>query len=121
MMDSLELLTDVLDILPAMEFTGPVTPGGPDVILYGTAEQIYEQIIEVNPKYDVWDFPEYAADLESQGITRENIDSPLRFSMNPYYTAKETLENRASVRQYLVPSRYAKPLPYLVISTDSRR
>lgn len=93
-----------------MEFTGPVTPGGSDVILYGTAQQIYEQILALNPTYDVWDFPDYAQDLEAQGITKDNLDKLLSFSINPLLAAKETLENRASVSQILTLFRLLSSL-----------
>ncbi|KFX85987.1 hypothetical protein O988_09823 [Pseudogymnoascus sp. VKM F-3808] len=35
---------------------GPVTPGGPDVTLTGTAKSIYEQILVLNPSYNPADF-----------------------------------------------------------------
>lgn len=43
-----------------MHFIGPVTVGGPDVKLYGTAKEIYEQILEINPAYNP-DFPDDAS------------------------------------------------------------
>ncbi|KAI9146864.1 hypothetical protein HJFPF1_13432 [Paramyrothecium foliicola] len=32
-----------------MEVTGPIFEGGPDVTLYGTAQEVYEQILALNP------------------------------------------------------------------------
>lgn len=83
-----------------MQFLGPITPGGPDVALSGTAKEIYEQILKLNPAYDVFDFPAYAEDLESQGITRENLDSPNPevFSRNPAVAARDVLAKRDNVR-----------------------
>ncbi|KAL2070202.1 hypothetical protein VTL71DRAFT_13228 [Oculimacula yallundae] len=65
---------NVVETISALEFSGPVTPGGPDVQLSGTAKSIYEQIIALNSTYDVFDFPDSAASLQAGGITRETID-----------------------------------------------
>lgn len=32
-----------------MAVTGPIFDGGPDVTLYGTAKEVYDQILELNP------------------------------------------------------------------------
>ncbi|CAG9947826.1 unnamed protein product [Clonostachys rosea f. rosea IK726] len=65
---------DEIESISIMDFVGPLTPGGPNVTLSGTAKEIYEQILELNPSYSVWDFDEYADDLEARGLTREDID-----------------------------------------------
>ncbi|KAI4858928.1 hypothetical protein F4820DRAFT_441326 [Hypoxylon rubiginosum] len=39
-------------ILSAITWTGQVNPGGPPVSITGTAEEIYKQIIGINPNYD---------------------------------------------------------------------
>jgi hypothetical protein len=77
-----------------MEFVGPVTPGGPDITLSGSAKDIYEQIIELNPSYDVFDFPEYADALEFEGLNRENIETANLTTRNPSRDAEETLAKR---------------------------
>jgi len=59
-----------------MQFHGPITPGGPEVQLSGTAKEIYEQILVLNPDYDVFAFPDSAKKLADSGVTRENIDNP---------------------------------------------
>ncbi|KAK3312909.1 hypothetical protein B0H66DRAFT_607968 [Apodospora peruviana] len=38
--------------LVPMQFAGPLVVGGPEVKLEGTAQEIYEQIIKLNPSYD---------------------------------------------------------------------
>ncbi|KAI5860362.1 hypothetical protein GGS23DRAFT_581115 [Durotheca rogersii] len=68
-----------VDTVASLEFIGPVTPGGPNVTLYGTAKGIYEQIIKLNPEYDVFAFPENAAEFAAEGLTREDIET----SKNP--------------------------------------
>ena len=55
--------------MPDMEFVGPLTPGGPNVTIVGTAKAIYESILEQNPSYNPWDFPEYAERMAAQGLT----------------------------------------------------
>src|ERR1700760_3402522 len=47
---------------PKMRSTGPIVVGGPDVILYGTIEEIHAQILERNPSYNPRDF--YGNDTE---------------------------------------------------------
>jgi hypothetical protein len=74
-----------------MEFLGPITPGGPDVTLSGSAKDIYEQIIELNPSYDVFDFPEYVDALDSQGINRENLETADLITRNPSVAARDAL------------------------------
>lgn len=83
-----------IDTISALEFVGPVTPGGPDVTLSGSAKDIYEQILELNPSYDVFDFPESAASLEAQGINRENLESPDLTTPNPSVAARNALAKR---------------------------
>ncbi|KAL0931306.1 uncharacterized protein CTRU02_214041 [Colletotrichum truncatum] len=76
------------DNLPVAElsFTGPVTVGGPNVTLHGTADAIYQQILELNPAYDPWAFPEYAEGLTSRGFTKNDLtqrspNSPIEGSL----------------------------------------
>ncbi|KAK4220677.1 hypothetical protein QBC38DRAFT_378528 [Podospora fimiseda] len=52
---------------------GPITPGGPEIRLNGTAKQIYEQIISLNPSYDPYNFPEFAAQQQAKGISRQEF------------------------------------------------
>lgn len=56
-----------------MEFTGPVFVGGDDVTLSGTAEEVYNQIIELNPNYNARDFPDTTLDLAADGLTVESL------------------------------------------------
>lgn len=63
-------------LLP-MIFTGPVTPGGPDVELQGTAQEIYQQVLELNPSYDPWDFPDFQASMAADGVTKAQWDAEL--------------------------------------------
>lgn len=86
-----------------MEFVGPITPGGPDVTLSGSAKDIYDQIMELNPSYDVFDFPGYAEDLEAQGFTRENLDTPDLITRNPTLAARDALAKRDNVRKHYIP------------------
>jgi hypothetical protein len=78
-----------------MEFVGPITPGGPDVTLSGSAKDIYEQILELNPSYDVFDFPDYAADLESQGYSKSNLETADLTTRNPAVAVRDVLAKRA--------------------------
>jgi hypothetical protein len=57
-----------------MTFTGPLTVGGPNVTLTGTAESIWGQLLEKNPNYDPWAFPEYQSRMAAKGITREMME-----------------------------------------------
>lgn len=43
------------NIVP-LTFTGPVTPDGKTITLTGTAEDIYAQILKLNPSYNATDF-----------------------------------------------------------------
>jgi hypothetical protein len=67
------LSRNAVGTISSMEFVGPITPGGPNVQLFGTSKAIYEQIMALNPAYNVFDFPSAAAKLEAEGFTRENI------------------------------------------------
>ncbi|KAH8587773.1 hypothetical protein B0O99DRAFT_677837, partial [Bisporella sp. PMI_857] len=90
------LLSDDIDGIAPMEFTGPITPGGPEFTLFGTAEDILNQIHELNPSYDVWAFPEYAADLEAKGFTRDDLTSSENLARSQAFnlTAYGGLEKR---------------------------
>lgn len=90
-----------IDAISAMEFVGPITPGGPDVILSGSAKDIYEQIIELNPSYDVFEFPDYVDALESQGINRENFETADLTTRNPSVAARDALAKRDGVSSML--------------------
>ncbi|KAF1810898.1 hypothetical protein P152DRAFT_483602 [Eremomyces bilateralis CBS 781.70] len=46
-----------------MKYTGPITPGGEDVELSGTAEDVYNQIVHLNPSYDPAAFGNNATDI----------------------------------------------------------
>jgi hypothetical protein len=59
-----------------MVVTGPVFVGGPDVTFTGTAESVYHQILELNPNYNAWDFPEYQKKMAERGVTREAYEAP---------------------------------------------
>lgn len=57
-----------------MEFHGPITPGGPDVSLSGTVDTIYNQVLELNPDYDAWEFPDHVEYMTSLGISKNTTD-----------------------------------------------
>ncbi|EGD84880.1 hypothetical protein H112_08597 [Trichophyton rubrum D6] len=42
----------------SMIYTGPVTPGGDNVTLEGTIQEIFHQILKLNPSYKPEDFPD---------------------------------------------------------------
>lgn len=89
---------NAVEIIAPLEFYGPITPGGSDVKLLGTAKEIYEQILALNPSYDVFDFPSYAAGLEADGVTRENIeDTSSVVSSNDAVTARNLLKRQDGV------------------------
>ncbi|PVH95196.1 hypothetical protein DM02DRAFT_537848, partial [Periconia macrospinosa] len=54
----------------SLTFKGPVTPGGPEVTLSGTAEEIYAKVLEINPSYDPWAFPDFRANQAAKGVTK---------------------------------------------------
>ncbi|KAK5660004.1 hypothetical protein OQA88_13470 [Cercophora sp. LCS_1] len=58
-----------------MTFAGPVIPGGPPVELSGTAKEIYEQVLALNPSYTPWDFPDFQAEMAAKGVTRAEWES----------------------------------------------
>ncbi|KAK5651594.1 hypothetical protein OQA88_11867 [Cercophora sp. LCS_1] len=67
-----------LPIVDGISWMGPVVLGGPNVTLFGTAESIYNQIIKLNPKYDVWDIPYYVEQMAARNITRESQEKALQ-------------------------------------------
>ena len=77
---------------PGMTFTGPIRPGGPDVKYTGTAKSIYHQLLEANPDYNPWDFPEYTERMNAKGITKENKGEKM-------LERRKTLGKRADVIQ----------------------
>lgn len=79
-----------------MEFVGPITPGSSDVTLYGTAEEIYGQIMQLNPSYNVWDFPEYSESLTADGFTTADLDIT-NMSANPQTVSRNNLLEFAKV------------------------
>lgn len=66
---------DVDQASVGMTFTGPAVVGGPDVTLTGTAESIHAQLLQLNPQYDPWDFPEYQEKMAAQNMTRETWEA----------------------------------------------
>ena len=50
-----------------MTFTGQVTPGGPVKVLKGTAKEILEEVLRINPNYEK-DFPATASAVEKRGF-----------------------------------------------------
>ncbi|KFY18835.1 hypothetical protein V491_04686 [Pseudogymnoascus sp. VKM F-3775] len=59
-----------------MTSVGPITPGGPDVTLSGTAKSIYEQILALNPSYNPVDFGGKALDLDSPPtVAKKSFDT----------------------------------------------
>lgn len=93
--EELALEDEAVEGLAAMEFEGPITPGGPDVRLEGTAQQIYHQIMSLNPEYDVWNFPENVAEFEAQGLTKADLqigqDEIVDTSPNPTFDSPSVL------------------------------
>ncbi|KFY84220.1 hypothetical protein V500_09469 [Pseudogymnoascus sp. VKM F-4518 (FW-2643)] len=43
-------------VVADMKYIGPITPGGENYTLVGDAEGIYNQILELNPSYNISDF-----------------------------------------------------------------
>lgn len=66
-----------------MVFTGPAVVGGPNITLTGSAKSIYFQMLEINPKYNANEFPEYRTKMAALGlplngtITLANRDNDL--------------------------------------------
>ncbi|KFY46403.1 hypothetical protein V495_02494 [Pseudogymnoascus sp. VKM F-4514 (FW-929)] len=71
---------------------GPITPGGPNVTLTGTAESIYNQILKLNPSYD----PEEhgGTRLPSRPPIDPNTEPNTGTSLVPARVVKRQLENR---------------------------
>jgi hypothetical protein len=70
-----ELDQETTKTAASMVVTGPVFVGGPDVTFTGTAESVYHQILELNPDYNAWDFPEYQEKMAERGVTREAYET----------------------------------------------
>ncbi|KAH6620599.1 hypothetical protein C7974DRAFT_426732 [Boeremia exigua] len=105
------LSKNAVGAISSMEFIGPITPGGPDVHLFGTSKAIYEQIMALNPAYDVFDFPSAAAKLEAQGFTRENIGetdvpAPPAVSVTAALKVRNVLKRQDGIN-CMNPDRYA--------------
>ncbi|KIM39434.1 hypothetical protein M413DRAFT_191155 [Hebeloma cylindrosporum] len=63
--------------LVPITYVGPITPGGPNFTITGTPKQIYDQIIALNPKYDVAAF-----NLEKRDFISLAERSPTRVACN---------------------------------------
>ncbi|KAL2073310.1 hypothetical protein VTL71DRAFT_10634 [Oculimacula yallundae] len=86
-----------VDTISSLEFVGPIFPGGLNVTLFGTAQSVYEQIMALNPSYNVFDFPANTKDLEADGITRENIKSITDISTTPAVTVRSILSRQDGI------------------------
>ncbi len=60
-----------------MTFAGHAIVGGPNVTLTGTAQSIYEQLLEINPSYNPWAFPKYREQMARKGFTQDNFADAL--------------------------------------------
>ena len=94
-----ELSTDTT--IGTLTWTGLIYPGAPKrTTLSGTAKSIYEQIVKLNPRYDPWDFADFRADMEAQGVTKELYEADFqaktitRTSPNPAAAAARKLKKR---------------------------
>ncbi|KAJ3940776.1 hypothetical protein N0V92_013900, partial [Colletotrichum tropicale] len=63
---------DIENAVP-LTFIGQAFIDGPNVTLTGTAETIYHQLLEINPAYNEWDFPEYRERMGALGFTKESL------------------------------------------------
>ncbi|KAI8155858.1 hypothetical protein K4K49_006295 [Colletotrichum sp. SAR 10_70] len=63
---------DIDNAVP-LTFIGQAFIDGPNVTLTGTAETIYHQLLEINPAYNEWDFPEYRERMGALGFTKESL------------------------------------------------
>ena len=63
--------------LPAVDLTfqGPAFPDGPNVTLTGTAKDVYEQLLAINPEYDAWQMPGYAEKMAQLGVTKDDLEA----------------------------------------------
>ena len=61
------------DTADGLEFVGPAFSGGENVTLHGTPEDIYNQLVDLNPDYSQ-DFPE-EPEKEDSGETGTDADS----------------------------------------------
>ncbi|KAM5499527.1 hypothetical protein McanMca71_002296 [Microsporum canis] len=64
----------------SMIYTGPIAPGGKNMTLEGTAEQIYYQILKLNPTYRPEDFltPATNTRFKLEGRGRRHIKGMAR-------------------------------------------
>ena len=87
------------ELLPIedMSWTGSVFPGSPEVTLHGSAKSIYDQIMELNPHYSAFDFPDLVEEFAAEGITKENFNETFGEPL-----ATRGLERRASVSHLLL-------------------
>ncbi|KAI8202282.1 hypothetical protein K4K52_006500 [Colletotrichum sp. SAR 10_76] len=63
---------DIDNAVP-LTFIGQAFIDGPNVTLTGTAETIYHRLLEINPAYNEWDFPEYRERMGALGFTKESL------------------------------------------------
>lgn len=69
------------------EWEVEVTPGGDKVVLRGTVEEVYAQLLERNPNWDI-DFPPSAEDLSERDLSGEGftpIEKRTNFAGSKYF------------------------------------
>ena len=74
---SSELSTDTT--IGTLTWTGLLHPGAPrNTTLSGIAKDIYEQILNLNPNYNLWDFDDFRANMKAKDITQDIYESDFK-------------------------------------------
>ncbi|KAF3479665.1 uncharacterized protein GIQ15_06641 [Arthroderma uncinatum] len=88
-----------LPVKGAMKYVGPITPGGANVTLEGTAEHIHAQILKLNPKFNPGDFHDDKSDHELRTRSKTNT------------ICGKIAGGRANIRHIDAGIRYLNSLP----------
>ncbi|KAF8970243.1 hypothetical protein BDZ97DRAFT_1792634 [Flammula alnicola] len=73
---ALFVFADTAKLVP-ITYVGPITPGGANLTITGTPKEIYDQIIEMNPKYNI-----VAFNLEKRDFISIEERTPDRVACN---------------------------------------
>ncbi|KFY98016.1 hypothetical protein V498_01752 [Pseudogymnoascus sp. VKM F-4517 (FW-2822)] len=75
-------------IMTDMTYIGPITPGGSNYTLVGDAKGVYDQILQLNPSYNITDFnippPPRDLELEERSVKAIHCDATPNYAPNNY-------------------------------------
>lgn len=93
---------DQLPEAVGITFTGQAFVDGPNVTLFGSVEQVYNELLKINPAYDPWEFQDYRERMEGLGFSnRHAFDEKKAVSFtSEAQDEKRSLAKRDAVRIY---------------------